>query len=218
MPHNVAVYYDASMQNHNPGPLHPERPERLQSVADHLQHHPLPNVSWHTPTPATPEHITLVHNEAYVQRINQARGQSQQLDPDTATSPDSVDAAYLAAGAAINAVQAVCSENVNRAFALVRPPGHHAERDCAKGFCLFNNIAIAAEYALKHLGFQRILLVDFDVHHCNGTQQAFWNRDDVLTFSSHRYPFYPGHRRHRRSRKRCRPRPHRQCSTPSRAR
>jgi acetoin utilization deacetylase AcuC-like enzyme len=192
MPYDVAVYYDESMQEHDPGPLHPERPRRLQAIVDHLHRRRIHGVKWREPTPADESHLALIHDDPYIQRINDTRGQSVHLDPDTATSPASVDAAYLAAGAAVNAVEAVTDGGFKRAFALVRPPGHHAERDVAKGFCLFNNIAIAAAHALKNLNYQRVLLVDFDVHHCNGTQQAFWNRDDVLTFSSHRYPFYPG--------------------------
>ena len=114
------------------------------------------------------------------------------LDPDTGVSPGSTEAAYCAAGAAVETVEALVSGEVNRTFALVRPPGHHAEHDRVMGFCYFNNIAIAAEHARARLGCERILIIDWDVHHCNGTQHSFYDTNDVLVFSSHRYPFYPG--------------------------
>jgi acetoin utilization deacetylase AcuC-like enzyme len=114
------------------------------------------------------------------------------FDPDTWASPGSVEAAYLAAGAALDAVTEVVSGHYRHAWALVRPPGHHAEADVAMGFCLFNNVAIAAAHARAELGKKRVLVVDWDVHHGNGTQHSFYERDDVLYFSVHRYPFFPG--------------------------
>jgi len=114
------------------------------------------------------------------------------LDPDTTTCPESYKAALLAAGGVMNAADAVHEGKMNNAFAFIRPPGHHAERDRAMGFCFFNNIAIAAEHLLKKRGLQRVAIIDFDVHHGNGTQHAFYDRDDVLFTSIHRGPFYPG--------------------------
>ena len=132
-----------------------------------------------------------MHPEAYLRRLAQVQGRSVQLDADTATSPESWDAAVLAAGASIQAVEAVLSGEADNAFALVRPPGHHAEPQKAMGFCLLNNAAIAAE-AARARGLERVLVLDWDVHHGNGTQAAFWNRSDVLYQSVHQAPYYPG--------------------------
>jgi len=127
-----------------------------------------------------------------VDQLDELRGSTVRLDADTAISPGSIPAARLAVGAAVEAVTAVVRGTARRAFALVRPPGHHAEVDHAMGFCLFNNIAIAAAHAREELGCRRILILDWDVHHGNGTQHAFFNQPDVLFFSTHRYPFWPG--------------------------
>ena len=128
----------------------------------------------------------------YVDAVDVLRGQYAVLDGDTFTSPRTVEAAWLAAGAAVDAVEAVVRGEAQRAFALVRPPGHHAERDHAMGFCFFNNIAIAAAHAREALGCERVLIVDWDVHHGNGTQHAFEERRDVLVFNTHQSPLYPG--------------------------
>jgi len=138
------------------------------------------------------EAITAIHAETYVDTLLARRGERVQLDPDTAMSEGSVDAALLAAGATIDAVEAAVSGRHAATMALVRPPGHHAERRRPMGFCLFNNVAIAAAHARQHLGIERVLIVDWDVHHGNGTQHAFEDRSDVLFFSTHRFPFYPG--------------------------
>jgi acetoin utilization deacetylase AcuC-like enzyme len=136
--------------------------------------------------------LGAIHDEAHLARLRQLTGRSDWLDPDTRTSPGSTRAAWLAAGAAVEAVRAVVRGEATSAFALVRPPGHHARRESAMGFCLLNNVAVAAEWALREGGCRRVLIVDWDVHHGNGTQESFWSRDDVLYVSTHRYPFYPG--------------------------
>jgi acetoin utilization deacetylase AcuC-like enzyme len=120
------------------------------------------------------------------------RGRNARIDADTATSPDSIHAAYLAAGAVTDAVDAVMTGEHRRAFALVRPPGHHAEPQSAMGFCFFNSIAVGAGHAVRDHGCERVLIVDWDVHHGNGTQAAFEGRADVLFISLHQFPFYPG--------------------------
>jgi len=181
---------DERMLLHDPGPGHPECAERLEAVTQALQG--LEDTTWAQPEPATRAQIERVHEAAYVDLVESYRGRSGALDPDTATSPDSVEAAYLAAGAALDAVTEVVSGHYRHAWALVRPPGHHAEADEARGFCLFNNVAIAAAHARAELGKERVLIVDWDVHHGNGTQHSFYDRDDVLYFSVHRYPFFPG--------------------------
>jgi acetoin utilization deacetylase AcuC-like enzyme len=114
------------------------------------------------------------------------------LDPDTSTSALSYQTALLASGGLLQCLDHICDQDVQNAFAPVRPPGHHAEADRAMGFCLFNNIAVAAEYLLRRKGFQKVLVVDWDIHHGNGTQNSFLDRDDVLYFSTHQFPHYPG--------------------------
>jgi acetoin utilization deacetylase AcuC-like enzyme len=143
------------------------------------------------PRSATNEELASVHTPellAYLERLN---GRQAQIDPDTQVSPDSVDAARLAVGASVQAVEEVMKGRARNAFALVRPPGHHAEPGRAMGFCLFNNVAVAAE-AGRRLGAERVLVLDWDVHHGNGTQAAFWGRRDVMYQSVHQYPYYPG--------------------------
>ena len=188
----VLLYFDETMVGHNPGLWHPERPDRLKAIVNQLREQPIHGTEWRTPRPATSEMVQRVHDPTYVQYISSLEGKTFQLDSDTALSPDSVPAAFLAVGAMIDAVEAVMQGDAAGAFTLVRPPGHHAERDQALGFCLFNNVAVGAEHALATTDCQRVMILDWDVHHCNGTQQAFYDRDDVLVISSHRYPFFPG--------------------------
>ena len=188
----VRLVIDDAMALHDPGPGHPERPARLRAVQDMLDELNVPGVNRATPRPADVNAIRRVHGPAYIRQIEALRGRSARLDADTAVSPGSVDAAHLAAGAAIDAVDALMIGEARTAFALVRPPGHHAERDRAMGFCLYNNIAIAAEHAIAVHGCKRVLIVDWDVHHGNGTQHIFEDRSDVLYFSSHQWPLYPG--------------------------
>ncbi len=188
----MLLLYDEAMLAHDPHPDHPERPDRLRAVRDALQEQPVPGTRWGVGPPAGRESIARVHSASHIDRIESLRGQSAFLDVDTAVSPGSVEAVYLGAGAAIDAVTAVVNSDAQRAFALVRPPGHHAAHDRAMGFCLFNNIAIAAAHARAELGCDRVLIVDWDVHHGNGTQQAFYGDPNVLFFSAHQHPFYPG--------------------------
>jgi acetoin utilization deacetylase AcuC-like enzyme len=148
-------------------------------------------VTIEAPRAATDAEIETVHPAEYRAALAALAGRRARLDPDTATSPGSWEAARLAAGAAIEAVRATMTGRARNAFALVRPPGHHAEPDRAMGFCLLNNAAIAAE-AARRAGAARVLIVDWDVHHGNGTQDIFAARDDVLYMSVHQYPFYPG--------------------------
>jgi len=178
---------------HDPGPGHPENAARLAATLADLDAHPLPGVQVGRPArDATRAELLAVHTAAHVRRLEECAGRRVQLDPDTATGPDSVQVARRAAGAALQAAQAVCSGAARGAFVLARPPGHHAEPAAAMGFCLYNNVALAAEHALRELGCRRVAVLDPDIHHGNGTQRAFWSRADVLYVSSHRYPFYPG--------------------------
>jgi acetoin utilization deacetylase AcuC-like enzyme len=179
------VFSDDAMLLHEPGPGHPERPGRLVAARRGMDGL---DVAWHRPTPAPREALEAVHDPDYVAQLLALDGRTALLDPDTVTSDGSIRAALLAAGAAIGAVDTALSGQP--AFALVRPPGHHAERGAAMGFCLLDNIAIAAEHARKTV--ERVLIVDWDVHAGNGTAHLFERRRDVLVFDTHQSPFYPG--------------------------
>ncbi|MGM0578899.1 MAG: histone deacetylase family protein [Myxococcota bacterium] len=173
---------------------HPERPERLTAVRDGLLEAPVPGSRWERPAAAPSAVLERVHRPDYVRWVDSLRGQHAFLDPDTtAVSPGSVDAAHLAAGAAVGAVERVVEGSASRAMALVRPPGHHALSARAMGFCLFNNAAVAAAHARAGLGCERVLLVDWDAHHGNGTQEIFEDDPGVLLFDTHLDPsFFPG--------------------------
>ena len=185
------VFSDPLFLAHDPGPGHPERADRLRAIVDDFQGNPVPGVEERAPRPATDEEILAVHSAAYLEALRSFSGRLARLDADTVSSPKSFAAAQLAAGAAVGAVEAVWSGQARNAFVWARPPGHHAEQAQAMGFCLFNNVAIAAE-AGRRLGAERVLILDWDVHHGNGTQHLFERRRDVLYASSHQYPFYPG--------------------------
>lgn len=192
-PKPVWILRDDRFLEHSMGPGHPENPGRLQAIYADLDAHPVPGSIVREPREATSAQIERVHGHDYVRTVAETAGKSRVvLDPDTSTSPRSYEAAVSAAGAALEASEAVFQGEARGAFALVRPPGHHAEPNAAMGFCLFNNVAIAAEHAVRSLGCKRVLVVDPDVHHGNGTQHAFYGRSDVLFVSSHAYPFYPG--------------------------
>jgi acetoin utilization deacetylase AcuC-like enzyme len=144
------------------------------------------------PRPAREEDLARIHEPDYITMIRETAGRATALDPDTFTSPDTYDVACLAAGAVLTAVDHVLDGPAGRrALAMVRPPGHHAERDRAMGFCLFNNIAVGAAYA-RSRGLTRVAIVDYDVHHGNGTQRSFYGDASVLFLSSHQFPYYPG--------------------------
>jgi acetoin utilization deacetylase AcuC-like enzyme len=177
-------------EEHVTPPGHPERPERAHVFDVVASNWTAAGGETLAPRAATPGELALAHDPAYVERIIATNGQAVMLDPDTFTSPESVDVARLAAGATIQAA-ALAIDRREPAFALVRPPGHHAERNRAMGFCLFNNVAVAAAVMLRR-GLSRIAIVDIDVHHGNGTQWIFYDDPRVLYLSTHQYPFYPG--------------------------
>jgi len=173
---------------------HPESPERLQAIMRGLEEtHLLSRLVALEPVPATESHILAVHSREHFARVKSlvARGGGH-FDADTYANARSFDTAMLAAGALVRAVDAVMAREINNAFALVRPPGHHATAHRAMGFCLFNNIAIAAQHALERHRLERVMIVDFDVHHGNGTQDIFYQTARVLYCSTHQFPHYPG--------------------------
>jgi len=185
--------YDPIYLKHDTGE-HPENSRRLEAIVSHLEQTGLKSrLTPIKPRPTTTEELTLVHHESHVAHVKEmAQRGGGRLDPDTVVSPDSYDAALYAAGGVIEAVTAVTGGEVDSAFALVRPPGHHATPHHAMGFCLFNNVAIAARYAMSKLGLERVCIIDFDVHHGNGTQEAFYDNPNILYISTHQYPHYPG--------------------------
>jgi acetoin utilization deacetylase AcuC-like enzyme len=187
----TTTFYHPLFLEHLTGRGHPERPERLTSILTELERVPLPGRVEAPVREATDEELTWVHPPAHLQALARIEGKTVQLDADTPSSPQSWRAARLAAGAAIGAVQQVMAGEAKNAFAFVRPPGHHAVPARAMGFCLLNNVALAAEAGLR-AGARRVLIVDWDVHHGNGTQEHFFGRRDVLYQSVHQFPFYPG--------------------------
>jgi acetoin utilization deacetylase AcuC-like enzyme len=186
------MLFDRAMIGHDPGPGHPERPERLRAVEAILNALDTPAFDFESPGEADRSVIARVHREAHVERMLALRDDEARLDADTYVSSGSMRAALLAAGAAVAGIDAICRGEAATAFGLVRPPGHHAEADRAMGFCLFNNVAVAAAHARAVHGIERVLIVDWDVHHGNGTQAMFYGDPGVLFFSTHQFPFYPG--------------------------
>lgn len=183
---------DDAFLAHDTGEGHPERAERLVAIRETLEARPVPGMRWAKATPADVGAIERIHDPAYVASLLALRGRQGALDPDTTFSPGTLDATLLAAGAGLDAVRAVARGEATNAFVLVRPPGHHAEADRAMGFCFVNNVAVAAAETIASLGAKRVLLLDWDVHHGNGTQHAFEARSDVLVVDLHQWPFYPG--------------------------
>ena len=190
----LGIVLDKLYFDHDNGMGHPESQERLFAIVDMLREtRLLEEVVRIEPRDATKEEITLVHDPKHFDLIQSTKGKIRVfLDPDTSTCPVSFNAAVRAVGGMLDATDKVMKGEVDIAFPLVRPPGHHAERNRAMGFCLFNNVAVGAAYASKVYGVKRILIVDWDLHHGNGTQNMFYDSSEVLYFSTHQYPYYPG--------------------------
>jgi acetoin utilization deacetylase AcuC-like enzyme len=187
--------YDDIYLRHQTGPGHPEKPQRLVAIVQRLKEGGLlPELATLKPSPASQDWLTTVHTPEYVERVRKSCEEGAQYmdSSDTPISAESYEVAVAAVGGVLSAVDAVVEGKVRNAFCAVRPPGHHALKDRAMGFCLFNNVAIAARYIQQKHKLQRALIVDWDVHHGNGTQEAFYDDPTVLYFSVHQYPFYPG--------------------------
>jgi acetoin utilization deacetylase AcuC-like enzyme len=189
----LRLYTHSACLQHDPGPDHAERPARLRAVLQALDHDRYATLDRIEAPLATREQLLRVHSVTHVEHIlaSAPLAGTHRLDEDTLMSPGSVEAALRAAGAVVAAVDAVLAGATRRAFCAVRPPGHHATRDQAMGFCLFNNIAVAAAHALVAHGLKRVAIADFDVHHGNGTQAIFEHEPRVLFVSSHQSPLYP---------------------------
>jgi acetoin utilization deacetylase AcuC-like enzyme len=190
----VGFVYHPCFLEHETGPGHPEQPQRLQAIVTHVKATDLwPRLLPVEPQPVERDIVELVHPRAYADLIEQAcRKGPTALDPDTIASPGSWQAALRAVGAVTQAIDQVVQGKLQAAFCAVRPPGHHALADRAMGFCLFNNVAIGARYAQRHHRLSRVLIVDWDVHHGNGTQAIFYDDPTALYFSTHQHPLYPG--------------------------
>ena len=189
----AGLVYDPIYLEHDTGD-HVENSRRLVEAISYLKETGIKEkLTCLPPRPALLEELEMIHTPEYISYVNgKAEKGGGWLDPDTVMSPKSYEAALYAAGGLLVAVEEVMKGEVDNSFALVRPPGHHAIRDRAMGFCIFNNVAIAAKFALSKFSLNRVLIADFDVHHGNGTQDAFYADPRVLYFSTHQYPFYPG--------------------------
>lgn len=190
----TAIFKDHLFLEHDPGFDHPESPRRLQVIHEVLESERLRDCFVYPYfAPATREIVGLNHSPSHVDRVAQTAGKVYDvLDPDTKTSAASYDAALLAVGALTTGIDLLVQGEIDNGFALVRPPGHHAESDKSMGFCLFNSVAVAAQYARIKYGLERVMIVDWDLHHGNGTQHSFYDSDKVLYVSTHQYPYYPG--------------------------
>jgi len=190
----TALFSHESSEAHDTGPGHPERSDRIRAVNRALAANSFDALDRIEAPRATVDQIARIHGKDYVENLFASVPQDgwARIDPDTVMSPETGEAALRAAGAAIAAVDRVLSGESDNAFCAVRPPGHHAEVHHGMGFCFFNNVAIAARHAQVAHGLGRVAIVDFDVHHGNGTQAAFWDDDSVFFASSHQFPFYPG--------------------------
>lgn len=188
------LYSDPVFRRHDTGHGHPECSARLNSVLEALRAPGFEALRWRTPAAADVDQLSRVHDRRHIDDTltSISRQHTHYLDGDTCVSAESGDAALKAAGAVCAGVDAVMGGDADNAFCAVRPPGHHATADHCMGFCLFNNAAVAAAHAIDCHGLARVAIVDFDVHHGNGTQDIFWDRSDVLYISSHQSPLYPG--------------------------
>jgi len=181
-------------QNHNTGDGHPEKIDRVRVIIENLKKLDNKNLVWKKPSKFNRSLLEITHNSDYINFVEKSfpkKGLSF-LDGDTIVSPGSKDATSDAVGSIITAIDGVQNKNFKNAFCAVRPPGHHAEKNKAMGFCIYNNVAVGANYLINKYKLKKIAIIDFDVHHGNGTQDIFYNNEKVLYISTHQYPYYPG--------------------------
>ena len=181
-------------QNHNTGEGHPEKIDRVTAVIKNFKKLDNKNLVWKKPSNFEQSILIKTHTKDYIKQVNLSFPQSglKFLDGDTVVSPGSKDATKDAVGSVISAIDGVEKKEFKNAFCCVRPPGHHAEKEKAMGFCIFNNVAVGANYLIEKYKYKKIAIIDFDVHHGNGTQDIFYNDKNVLYISTHQYPYYPG--------------------------
>ncbi len=191
MAKTALMYCDEALA-HDTGEFHPESPQRLEAIRQYFQDHSI-DAPILRPEPAAREDLLRVHAADHVDAVQACCINGQEYpDPDTVVCPSTWEAALLSAGAGITACKAILDGEIDNAFVMMRPPGHHAEPEYGMGFCLFNNIAVAARYLRESGAAHRVAILDFDVHHGNGTQHAFYNDETVLFISLHEYPQFPG--------------------------
>jgi len=191
--HKTAIVTDRAYLKHFAGRSHPERPERITAMIEMAESLKRDHLQFRAPRPATHDEIALCHRPSYIDVVERTSHLDHfDFDPDTHTSRDSYATALLAVGGVLTAVEAVFDGAAENAFALVRPPGHHALANRAMGFCFFNNVAIAAEWLIRRKGLRRVMVIDWDLHHGNGTQDIFYDSPEVLYASTHQFPHYPG--------------------------
>jgi len=180
--------------NHDTGQNHPERPDRVTVIIDHLKKIETKNLIWEKPDKFDLKYLQFAHDKDYLKSVDNAFPKQgvNFLDGDTILSPGSKDATKDAAASIITAIDGVMKKKFRNAFCAVRPPGHHAEKRKAMGFCVYNNVAVGAYYLLEKYNLKKVAIIDFDVHHGNGTQNIFFDNEKVLYISSHQYPYYPG--------------------------
>ena len=190
----TALITSDTYQNHDTGPGHPEQIARVSAIIDNFKKHNDKGFLWKKPSKISDEILLTTHDSSYIELVKNSfpkKGLSS-LDGDTIISPGSKSAAFDAVGSIITAIDGVESKEFKNAFCPVRPPGHHAEKNKAMGFCIFNNIAVGANYLIKKYCYKKIAIIDFDVHHPNGGQDIFFENENVLLISTHQYPYYPG--------------------------
>ena len=183
-----------SYQNHNTGNGHPEKIDRVTAVIDNFKKKNNNNLIWQEPKKFDQSLLIKTHSKEYIEFVNNSfpKDGLSFLDGDTIVSPGSKDATRDAAGSIITAIDGVESKEYKNAFCAVRPPGHHAEKNKAMGFCIYNNVAVGANYLIEKYNYRKVAIIDFDVHHGNGTQDIFYENENVLFISTHQYPYYPG--------------------------
>ena len=181
-------------QNHKTGEGHPEKIDRVTAVIDNFKRLDNKNLIWKKPTKFDQSFLINTHSSEYIDLVSKSFPENGLafLDGDTVVSPGSKDATKDAVGSIITAIDGVQNKDFKNAFCAVRPPGHHAEKDRAMGFCIYNNVAVGANYLIEKYKYNKVAIIDFDVHHGNGTQDIFYNNEKVLYISTHQYPYYPG--------------------------
>ena len=190
----TAIITSDTYQNHDTGNGHPEKIDRVTAVIDNFKKLNNKNLIWRKPSNFNKSILIKTHSSEYINQVNNSFPENgfNFLDGDTVVSPGSKEATKDAVGSIITAIDGIENKEFKNAFCAVRPPGHHAEKEKAMGFCIYNNVAVGANYLIEKYKYKKIAIIDFDVHHGNGTQDIFFNNEKVLYISTHQYPYYPG--------------------------